>query len=92
MRKRIKRACTVLLIGLFGFTLSGCMEADEIKDAIESALSDDSTAITVNGVESMNMPYMPLKSLWHVLMMATRMVLKLCSAVHLKMMKILMNM
>ena len=51
MKKRIKRACTVLLIGLFGFTLSGCMEADEIKDAIESALSDDSTAITVNGVE-----------------------------------------
>lgn len=57
MRKRIKRACTVLLIGLCGFTLSGCMEEAEekLKDAAssveESVLSDDSTAITVNGVE-----------------------------------------
>lgn len=51
MKKRIKRACTVLFIGLFGFTLSGCMEVGEIKDAIERALSNDSAAITVNGAE-----------------------------------------
>ena len=51
MKKRIKRACTVLFIGLFGLTLSGCMEVSEIKDAIESALSNDSAAITVNGAE-----------------------------------------
>ena len=51
MKKRIKRACTVLFIGLFGFTLSGCMKVGEIKDAIERALSNDSAAITVNGAE-----------------------------------------